>query len=769
MSSLGLAVTLLVLVLAGSSRASTSASFPLYEAPLVGRPYNVTYDARSLRIDDVPVLFLSGSLHLTRVPRAEWAASFQRMRDAGLNMVQTYVFWNFHEPTPGAACWDGPCDLVHFVRLAGKHGLFVNVRIGPYVCAEWNYGAIPEWLGFVDGIRFRTYNEPWLDAMSAFMFDVVERLKAAELFAGQGGPIVLAQIENELDPPKTRDEAKYVEWCGDLAAQLDIGVPWLMCNGASASNTINTCNGVDCTAFLEQHGQSGQILISMPPLWTEDEGGFQSWQEGPVGAYFAYGPQGFSAARWFARGGAHLNWYMWQGGNNFGHWAGSAITTMYAADTAVCPTGVPHEPKYSHVAHLNRLLAAYAHVIVTEPAGLNRSIALESYNNATHSWSVNGTLALAFSYGGESGLVFIECTATDTLLVRFANLVYSMPPQSVLVLGASESSSAPSFDVLWASFDAANVSHHNSISATQPLSSAVWSFWPEPLSGPLVDSAPALWHVSPVEQSSVSATLGTFGTPYLWYSVNVTLGDALAGHVRFLGEMASIYTLFVDGVRVAEAFNVDHADALPIPVELAVSLPAGTSALCILSTSLGFSNRVDPGTGRKFKGILADLVVLTDGFRLVDLTTLGWSMRPGLIGPQANSIWTPLGAGEQAALPCWYRVTFEAPVARHAVGSSTDRAWLLDATGLGRGDAYLNGQSLGLYWNVTRNDGSGLATQRYYYVPDSFLVAGTNELLLFETLAGQPATQLVGLAEHVREAGAPNPPVDPNVVSYCGF
>ena len=81
-----------------------------------------------------------------------------------------------------------------------------------------------------------------------------------------GGPIVLAQIENELGG---NADPRYVQWNGDMANAFNVNVPWIMCNGASANNTINTCNGNDCAGFLEQNGQSGRILIDQPGLWTE--------------------------------------------------------------------------------------------------------------------------------------------------------------------------------------------------------------------------------------------------------------------------------------------------------------------------------------------------------------------------------------------------------------------------------------------------------------------------------------------------------------------
>ena len=93
-----------------------------------------------------------------------------------------------------------------------------------------------------------------------------------DYFADRGGPIIFAQVENELES----QDHDYVEWCGEMAENLNLHVPWMMCKGDSASNTINACNGRDCSGFLEKHGQSGRILIDQPACWTENEGWFQS-------------------------------------------------------------------------------------------------------------------------------------------------------------------------------------------------------------------------------------------------------------------------------------------------------------------------------------------------------------------------------------------------------------------------------------------------------------------------------------------------------------
>ena len=127
-------------------------------------------------------------------------------------------------------CPAGPTGPTLFVEKAASAGLFVNLRIGPYVCAEWNYGGLPVWLNSIPGMKLRSSVDPWEGEMEHFSTDMV---KLAEPYlARNGGPIILAQIENEF---QFDDDPSYVAWCGQLAAQLAIGVPWLMCSGQLAA------------------------------------------------------------------------------------------------------------------------------------------------------------------------------------------------------------------------------------------------------------------------------------------------------------------------------------------------------------------------------------------------------------------------------------------------------------------------------------------------------------------------------------------------------
>ena len=321
---------------------SASSTFPSF-SQYAGRPYSVTYDRRSIRLNDQPVVFMSGSIHYPRSTPGMWPSLMRAAAADGMNMIEIYVFWNYHEVVEGQFDWSGRGNLTLFLDTIAEAGLFANLRIGPYVCAEWDYGGIPSFLGYREGMRMRTYNQPWMDAVQSWFGRVIAETRG--YFADRGGPIVLAQVENELYGAPDA----YVQWNGDMAASFNVGVPWIMCNGQSANNTINACNGNDCAGFIDGNGQSGRILIDQPALWTENEvppaaaappppprpspavlllrwglcvppvvcgqGWFQQWGQETYPTMLAgtdRSPEemAFVVSRWFARGGSHMNYYV---------------------------------------------------------------------------------------------------------------------------------------------------------------------------------------------------------------------------------------------------------------------------------------------------------------------------------------------------------------------------------------------------------------------------------------------------------------------------
>merc|ERR1719464_1727779 len=197
---------------------------------------------------------------------------------------------------------------------------------------------------------------------------------------------MMAQIENEYHGSQA-----YIDWCGALVSTLSMNVSWVMCNGMSASDTINTCNGNNCYNYAKAHGKN---YPGQPLGWTENEGWFQYWSR-------AYNPtitnwanrspedMAYSIALWFAAGAAHHNYYMWYGGNHVGWTAGSGIANYYADGVNLHADGLPNEPKKSHLMRLHNVISQYGqYPLMESPVQVGNEIHLDG----------NNTNLVAYSY-----------------------------------------------------------------------------------------------------------------------------------------------------------------------------------------------------------------------------------------------------------------------------------------------------------------------------------------------------------------------------------
>ena len=112
----------------------------------VGMQHEIVLQNGRFRMDQHPFRIVAGEMHYPRIPRERWRYAMRMARAMGLNTVTTYAFWNLHEPQPGHFDFSGQNDLAAFLKIAQEEGLYVILRPGPYVCAEWEFGGYPAWL-----------------------------------------------------------------------------------------------------------------------------------------------------------------------------------------------------------------------------------------------------------------------------------------------------------------------------------------------------------------------------------------------------------------------------------------------------------------------------------------------------------------------------------------------------------------------------------------------------------------------------------------------
>lgn len=316
-------------------------------ATLAAAPSVLTYDDGVLLRDGAPHQVLSGSLHYFRVHPAQWRDRLERLAALGLNTVDTYVAWNFHQRRADRpASFDGWCDLEAFIALAGEVGLDVIVRPGPYICAEWDNGGLPAWLTARVGMRARSSEPAYLRAVADWFDELIPRLVALQ--AVNDGPIVAFQVENEYG--SYGDDAGYLAWLREAlvargATELFYtadGPTDLMLDGGSLPGVLATAT------FGTRAGEAFGLLRSRragePSVCAEFwNGWFDHWGERH---HVRTVPSADATLAEILDAGGSVSLYMAHGGTNFGLWAGAnhdgrlqPTVTSYDSDAPIAEHG----------------------------------------------------------------------------------------------------------------------------------------------------------------------------------------------------------------------------------------------------------------------------------------------------------------------------------------------------------------------------------------------------------------------------------------------
>ncbi|KAF2301046.1 hypothetical protein GH714_019578 [Hevea brasiliensis] len=665
---------------------------------------SVSYDSKAITINGQRRILISGSIHYPRSSPEMWPDLIQKAKEGGLDVIQTYVFWNGHEPSPGKYYFEGNYDLIKFVKLVKQAGLYLHLRIGPYVCAEWNFGGLPVWLKYIPGINFRTDNGPFKAQMQKFTTKIVNMMKAEGLFESQGGPIILSQIENEYGPMEYELGAPgqaYTKWAANMAVGLGTGVPWVMCKQDDAPDpVINTCNGFYCDYFSPNKPYK-------PKMWTEAWTGWYTEFGGAV-PYRPAEDLAFSVARFIQKGGSFINnYYMYHGGTNFGRTAGGpslpqvmimmlqlmnmihtekswgAIpdccqepSSTYVelvllalhheargSSTAnVLASGLLRQPKWGHLKDLHRAIKLCEPALVSgDPA----VIPLGNYQEAHVFKSTSGACA-AFLANYNQG---------SFSRVAFGNMHYNLPPWSISILP-----------------DCKNTAYNTARLGAQ---SARMKMSPVPMHGGFT------WQAYSEETDSEGDN--TFTMVGLLEQINTTRD-------------ASDYLWYMTDVNIDPSEGFLKSGQYPV--------------LTVLSAGHALHN-VGPHFETWNAGILGPVTLngLNEGRR--DLSWQKWSYKIGLKGEAlglhslsgSSSVeWAQGSFVSQRQPLMWYKTTFNAPAGNSPLA--------VDMDSMGKGqETFSENKCL---------SNCGEASQRWYHVPRSWLNPTGNLLVLLEEWGGDP-------------------------------
>uniref|UniRef100_A0A665UNE1 Beta-galactosidase n=1 Tax=Echeneis naucrates TaxID=173247 RepID=A0A665UNE1_ECHNA len=165
------------------------------EPKRMNRSEGLRANSSQFTLERKPFRILGGSIHYFRVPRAYWEDRLLKMKACGLNTLTTYVPWNLHEPERGMFNFEDQLDLGAYLSLAASLDLWVILRPGPYICAEWDLGGLPSWLLRDKNMKLRTTYPGFTDAVNSFFNQLIKRVVPHQY--SKGGPIIAVQVENE--------------------------------------------------------------------------------------------------------------------------------------------------------------------------------------------------------------------------------------------------------------------------------------------------------------------------------------------------------------------------------------------------------------------------------------------------------------------------------------------------------------------------------------------------------------------------------------------
>ena len=303
-------------------------------------------------MDGKPFVIKAAELHYPRIPRPYWEHRIKMCKALGMNTICLYVFWNIHEQKPGEFDFTGQNDVAEFCRLAQKHDMFVIVRPGPYVCAEWDMGGLPWWLLKKKDIRLRTLDPYFMERVALFEKAVAHEL--APLTIEKGGPIIMVQVENEYGAYAA--DKPYVSAIRDTLRSVGFDkVTLFQCDWSSTFEA----NGLDDMLWTmnfgtganidEQCRRLGEVRPDQPKMCSEFwSGWFDKWGSNHETRPAEQMVEGIS--QMLSRG-ISFSLYMTHGGTSFGHWAGGNSpglwpdVTSYDYDAPINEYGLA-TPKY---------------------------------------------------------------------------------------------------------------------------------------------------------------------------------------------------------------------------------------------------------------------------------------------------------------------------------------------------------------------------------------------------------------------------------------
>ncbi len=285
-------------------------------------------------LDGKPFQIISGEMHPARIPKEYWRHRIQMAKAMGCNTIAVYIFWNYHELKEGVFDFKTENrDIAEFIKICQQEKMWVLLRPGPYVCAEWDFGGLPTYLLKIPDIKIRCMDKRYMAAVERYVQHLSTEIKPLQ--CSNGGPVLMLQIENEYG--SFGNDKQYLEELRKLWQKNGITVLFYTADGPTfymleAGNIEGAAIGLDSGSNEKDFEQASKRNPNVPSFSSETYPGWLThW-----GEKFAKPDTNDlkKEVEFLLKNKKSFNLYVIHGGTNFGFTAGANAfsPTQYQPD-----------------------------------------------------------------------------------------------------------------------------------------------------------------------------------------------------------------------------------------------------------------------------------------------------------------------------------------------------------------------------------------------------------------------------------------------------
>jgi beta-galactosidase len=285
--------------------------------------HTFTLGSSEFLLDGKPFQIISGEIHPARIPAEYWRHRIKMAKAMGCNTIAAYIFWNYHETSEGVYDFStANHNIRKFIEIIQEEGMWLILRPGPYVCAEWELGGIPPYLLRYPDIKLRCMDQRYVMAAGKYIGKLAAEIKQYQIT--NGGPLILLQVENEYG--SFGNDRDYMLWLKEVWMQNGINIPFFTGDGPTTfmleAGSIPGCAvGLDSGSSLADFDLANKMNPGVPVFSSETYPGWLThWGE-------KWGRPDTSAllreVKFLMDNKKSFNLYVIHGGTNFGFTAGA--------------------------------------------------------------------------------------------------------------------------------------------------------------------------------------------------------------------------------------------------------------------------------------------------------------------------------------------------------------------------------------------------------------------------------------------------------------